>query len=83
MNLNFWLNNELTFRTQKLKGSRVFSGWLIFMLCCALGGFASLALGEALIQRGAHWAPAGFAGAILAAVWNFSIASTLAWPEKR
>lgn len=83
MGSNFVLNNEFTFRDRRLKGMRLLTGAATFFLCCAVGGFASLAVGERLYAAGVAWYLAGAVGTIVAAVWNFGVSATVTWPERR
>ena len=83
MGSNFLLNNVFTFRDRRLKGMRLLMGAVTFFLCCAVGGFASLVVGERLYAVGVAWYLAGAVGTIVAAVWNFGVSSTVTWPERR
>jgi putative flippase GtrA len=44
---------------------------------------ASLSLALWLNAQGVIWWAAGAAGTVIAAVWNFAVASVFTWPEKR
>ena len=41
--------------------------------------FAGDAVHDFLFERGAHWALAGVLGAVIGAVWNFSLSSFFTW----
>lgn len=80
MSFNFWLNNWLTYRDQRLKGAgAVVRGWLGFCLTCAVGAFANVAVATLLESRGIHWALATFAGIIIGSVWNYALSSRFVW----
>lgn len=76
---NFWLNNQFTFRERRLKGWRILGGGLTFFGVCAVGALASVGLGEWMRQQGVPWYLAGGFGTVIAAVWNFGVASVLTW----
>lgn len=80
---NFWLNNQFTFRQRRLKGIRILWGAMAFFAACAVGALSSIALAEWIFARGGPWYLAGFAGTVIAAVWNFGVASVVTWPEPR
>ena len=80
---NFLLNNEFTFRDRKLRGAALLTGGAIYFAVCVAGGVASLALALWLVARHVPWWAAGAAGTIIAAVWNFAVASVFAWPQRR
>jgi dolichol-phosphate mannosyltransferase len=80
---NFVLNNEFTYRDRKLRGTGLITGGAIFLAVCAAGGVASLSLALWLNAQGVIWWAAGAAGTVIAAVWNFAVASVFTWPEKR
>jgi dolichol-phosphate mannosyltransferase len=80
---NFWLNNQFTFRERRLKGIRILTGAITFLLICSAGALASFALAQWLFVRGGPWYLAGLAGTVIAAVWNFGVSSVITWPERR
>lgn len=80
MSFNFWLNNWLTYRDQRLKGtSAVLKGWIGFCLTCAVGGFANVAVATFLQGQGLHWIPAALAGIGVGSVWNYALSSRFVW----
>jgi dolichol-phosphate mannosyltransferase len=79
---NFWLNNQFTFRERRLKGVRMLRGAVTFFAACAVGALSSIALAEWVFVHGGPWYVAGFAGTMIAAVWNFGVTSVLTWPER-
>jgi len=80
---NFAMNNEFTYRDRKLRGAAIIAGGATFLAVCAAGGVASLSLALWLKAQGVIWWAAGAAGTVIAAVWNFAVASVFTWPEKR
>jgi dolichol-phosphate mannosyltransferase len=80
MSFNFWLNNWLTYRDQRLKGwGAVLRGWAGFCLTCAVGGFANVAVATLLEGEGVFWALAALAGILIGSVWNYALSSRFVW----
>jgi dolichol-phosphate mannosyltransferase len=80
MSFNFWLNNWLTYRDQRLKGTgRVLAGWAGFCLTCSIGAVANVALATWLKDAGVFWVVAAFAGIVIGAVWNYALSSRFVW----
>lgn len=80
MSFNFWLNNALTYRDQRLKGLRpVLRGWLGFCATCAVGALANIAVATLLEARGVYWVLAALTGILVGAVWNYALSSRFVW----
>lgn len=80
MSFNFWLNNWLTYRDQRLKGwGPVLRGWAGFVATCAVGGLANVAVATLLQSEGVFWALAALAGILIGSVWNFALSSRFVW----
>jgi dolichol-phosphate mannosyltransferase len=80
MTFNFWLNNLLTYRDQKLAGARALCfGWAKFCLTCAVGAFANVAVASMLNGAGVHWYAAAIIGVAVASVWNYALSSKFVW----
>lgn len=80
MSFNFWLNNWLTYRDQRLHGFAALSrGWLGFCLTCAVGALANIAVAGLLHANGVFWILAAGAGIIVGAVWNYALSSRFVW----
>jgi dolichol-phosphate mannosyltransferase len=76
---NFQLNNQLTYRTQRLKGARAWRGLLIFLLVCGLGAAANIGIARALYAENDSGLLSGAAGAAISVVWNYAVSATLVW----
>jgi dolichol-phosphate mannosyltransferase len=76
---NFQLNNQLTYRTQRLKGAKIWQGLVLFMLVCSLGAIANIGIANALYAQKASSILAGAAGAAVGVVWNYAVSATLVW----
>lgn len=79
MVVNFQLNNQLTYRMQRLKGHKVWWGLVLFMLVCGLGAIANIGIATALYAENRHGLWAGAAGAAVGVVWNYAVSATLVW----
>lgn len=80
MTFNFWVNNWLTYRDQRLKGiSAIVRGWVGFCATCAIGAFANVAVATLLQARGFHWIVAALAGILIGSVWNYALSSRFVW----
>ena len=80
MSFNFWLNNGLTYRDQRLRAARaVVAGWAVFCLTCALGGIANVAVASLLNGRGVVWFVSAIAGIVTGSVWNYALSSRFVW----
>jgi len=80
MSFNFWLNNYLTYRDQRLKGwGAMLRGWIGFCLTCAVGAFANVAVATLLESQGVFWALAALAGILIGSVWNYALSSRFVW----
>lgn len=80
MSFNFWLNNALTYRDQRLMGfGPMVKGWLGFCLTCSIGAFANVAAATVLEARGIYWLLAALAGIMIGAVWNYALSSRFVW----
>jgi len=80
MSFNFWFNNWLTYRDQRLKGAgALLRGWAGFCLTCAVGGFANVAVATLLESRGLWWVLAALAGILIGSVWNYALSSRFVW----
>ncbi len=81
MTFNFFLNNALTYRGQRLKGaSELFSGWVSFCVVCSVGAVANVGVAAFMhnVQHG-DWRLSALAGIAVAAVWNFALSSRFTW----
>lgn len=84
MTFNFWLNNLLTYRDQKLSGFKALCfGWGKFCLTCAIGAFANVAVAAMLNDNGVHWWAAALIGVAIASVWNYALSSKFVWGRFR
>ncbi|MFZ5733383.1 MAG: glycosyltransferase family 2 protein [Pseudomonadota bacterium] len=82
MTSNFFLNNFLTYRDQRLKGFRLLRGLLLFYLVCSVGLLANVGVAFSVYDNEPVWWLAGIAGAIMGAVWNYAMSGLLVWRQR-
>ena len=80
---NFFLNNEITYRAYRYRGSRLFLGLFIFLLGCSVGAIANIGVAAWLFKAEQTWWVAGLAGALLSVVWNYAVSTNLIWRPGR
>jgi dolichol-phosphate mannosyltransferase len=83
MTFNYAVNNVLTYRDMRLRGTRWLRGWASFVLACSLGGFANLGVASTVYGLGRGWFPAAVAGILVGAVWNYAVTMMLTWGRGR
>ena len=79
MTTNFILNNELTYSDKKLKGGRFWVGLLSFYAVCSLGMLANISVAVMAFNEGGGVLLAGFIGAIMSVVFNYSVTRVFTW----
>jgi dolichol-phosphate mannosyltransferase len=76
---NFELNNQLTYRAQRLKGARAWQGLALFLAVCSLGAIANIGIARTLYAQNGTALLSGAAGAAIGVVWNYAVSATLVW----
>jgi dolichol-phosphate mannosyltransferase len=79
MAFNFQLNNDITYRDQRLRGPRLWRGLLLFMVVCSFGAVANVGIANTLYATHTNWTIAGAIGAVIGVVWNYAVSATLVW----
>jgi len=79
MTANFFLNNVFTYQDRRLRGARMLRGLLVFYLTCLPGAIINLLVASYLFEQGVHVAAAGLLGAVVGAIWNYTLSSEYAW----
>lgn len=84
MIFNFFVNNQLTYRDRRLRGTwPVLRGLVTFMLVCSFGAVANVGIAEYLFADYAYgWFSAGLAGILVGAVWNYAASSVFTWRSR-
>lgn len=83
MTFNYFLNNVLTYRDQRLKGLRLFTGWATFVVACSIGVVANVGVAAFAFAHNYPWWLAGAAGALVGAVWNYAATSQFTWGGRK
>lgn len=79
MTTNFFLNNALTYRDQRLKAFALLKGLLVFYAICSVGLIANVGIAFSIYGQRPVWWLAGAAGAVMGAVWNYAASSLFVW----
>jgi dolichol-phosphate mannosyltransferase len=82
MVFNFQLNNEITYRDQRLRGPRLWRGLLLFVLVCGIGAVTNIGIAKTLYDTNTNWSVAGAIGAVIGVVWNYAVSATLVWRSR-
>ena len=82
MAFNFQLNNQITYRDQRLRGARLWRGFLLFMVVCGIGAVANVGIARMLYRSHTDWTLAGAMGAVIGVVWNYAVSATLVWRRR-
>jgi len=83
MIFNFYLNNMLTYRDQKLSGVDFYIGMVKFILTCSIGAVANVGVASFIYKGYGYWVFSGLAGILVGVVWNYVATSLVVWPKKR
>ena len=82
MTSNFFLNNMLTYRDQRVSGLSLVPALLSFYAVCSAGALSSVGVSSWLYASRPVWWLAGLAGSLVGAVWNYAGSSTLVWKRR-
>jgi len=83
MTFNYAVNNQITYRAERLKGARFLLGYLIFCAVCSLGAIANISVANLALGRVHSWPLAGLSGALMSSVFNFGVATRFVWGGRR
>jgi dolichol-phosphate mannosyltransferase len=79
MSSNFVLNNQLTYRDQRLRGWAVLRGLFTFYAVCSIGTIANVGVAHWFYGGHPSWWLAGTAGALMGVVFNYAASAVLTW----
>jgi dolichol-phosphate mannosyltransferase len=79
MAVNFQLNNQVTYRDQRLRGWAMLRGLVLFMLVCGFGAIANIGIARAFYLQHTGWTISSALGAAIGVVWNYAVSATLVW----
>jgi dolichol-phosphate mannosyltransferase len=84
MILNFFLNNTITYRDRRLRGSDLILGLISFCAACSVGAFVGLRVAVfATRDAGLPWYLGGLFGLMISSVWNYAITALFTWRQQR
>ncbi|MFM2125253.1 MAG: hypothetical protein RL328_1704 [Acidobacteriota bacterium] len=83
MTFNFFLNNAVTYRDQRLRGFALFRGLLTFYLACSIGALINLQMAMFGIDNGLSWFLSGLTGLAAGSVWNYAVTRMFTWRKQR
>jgi dolichol-phosphate mannosyltransferase len=83
MIVNYFLNNRLTFRARRLRGSAWVWGLGGFLAACSIGLFLNLSVVEGLRRIGTPWGLSSLTGVVAGSVWNYGVSSMIVWRVNR
>jgi dolichol-phosphate mannosyltransferase len=79
MTSNFVINNTLTYRDRRLRGTKFFTGLLSFFAICGVGAIANVGIANAVFQQRYTWWLSALAGIAVGLIWNYAVSATLTW----
>ncbi|MGA8497303.1 MAG: GtrA family protein [Xanthobacteraceae bacterium] len=79
MTWNFYLNNILTYRDRRLRGWNFLYSLLWFYALCSVGAVANVGIASYVFRSDPSWWVAGVTGALIGAVWNYTLSSVFTW----
>jgi dolichol-phosphate mannosyltransferase len=82
MTSNFFLNNMLTYRDQRISGAHLMPALLSFYAVCSTGALSNVGVSSWLYASRPVWWLAGLAGSIVGAAWNYAGSSTFVWKRR-
>jgi dolichol-phosphate mannosyltransferase len=82
MVFNYWLNNLITYRDQRLRGIRFLYGFFSFAVICSIGALSNIGVASYLFAERQSWWLAGIIGVLLGTVWNYAMTSVFTWRVK-
>jgi len=76
---NFLLNNQLTYHDRRLSGNGLITGFIGFCAIGSVGALTNVGLASWIYSERPTWWLAGAVGAIMGALWNYSMSSQFVW----
>jgi len=81
--INFFLNNEFTFRSVRLRRSGMLWGLSMFYGACLIGLVSNVEFASYLSSFHVPWQAASFAGVVVGSVWNYNASTVGIWSRSR
>lgn len=76
---NYVFNNAYTYRDQRLTGWAFVRGLIEFQLICSVGAISNIGVASLIYDGGPSWWIAGLGGAVMGAVWNYTVSAAVVW----
>jgi dolichol-phosphate mannosyltransferase len=76
---NFLINNNITYRSQRLRGASLLPGGALYIAICMVGAVTNVQVAQYLFGMGIPWWFSGIAGAGIGAVWNYAVSTQVVW----
>ena len=76
---NYVFNNAYTYRDQRLTGWAFVRGLAVFELVCSVGAISNVGVASLIYTGGPSWWIAGLGGAVMGAVWNYTVSAAVVW----
>lgn len=76
---NYVFNNAYTYRDQRLTGWAFVRGLIEFQLICSVGAISNIGVASLIYDGGPGWWIAGLGGAVMGAVWNYTVSAAVVW----
>lgn len=76
---NYVFNNTYTYRDQRLTGWAFVRGLAVFELVCSVGAISNVGVASLIYAGGPSWWIAGLGGAVMGAVWNYTVSAAVVW----
>ena len=83
MIFNYSVNNVLTYRDRRRRGTQWLTGLLSFAAACSVGAASNVGVAAYLYSRRAEWVVAAIGGVLVGAVWNYAVTSVYTWGKRR
>jgi dolichol-phosphate mannosyltransferase len=84
MTSNYFINNNFTYRDQRIQGRRLMSGLLSFYLVCSIGAVINIASANFVyLHQQKNWVLAALIGSFAGSIWNYYFSSQLTWKNKK
>lgn len=83
MTSNFFLNNRITYREQRLHGKALLAGLLSFYCICSIGALINISFANFIDKMTGYWLLAGTVGAVVGAIWNYSMSANFTWTKSQ
>jgi len=82
MTSNYFINNNFTYRDQRIRGWKLLPGLISFYLVCSIGAIINIESADLFYHNQNNWIMAGVVGGIAGSIWNYYFSSKLTWKKK-